>query len=147
MKTFVPFILLLFATTASSIEPDDLYQVRFGTLEKGAGRFVFRSDGHEEVFSTNELANSSSSFAGPPNLQEIGFKTERGDIVLYESKGQYAAIMSYLKKFPSAKIVSLLMKGELREPLELKVQGRTPVCRIDLVTGTGRVTLWKNMPE
>ena len=121
--------------------------VRFGTLEfapDSGERCVFRADGSEETFSLMTKTDSSDRLESLPNLEEIGFRTKSGSQFEYgeESKGAY--LVEFAKDHPNEIVEARIYQGLLTEPLELKLNGRTRVCRVDC---RNSLTVWRNMPQ
>lgn len=128
------------------------YQIRFGTLEVNADRsknYIFRWDGHEEVFDTSVralLSRGGMEFPGLPDLKEAGVKTASGKVFKYKGPPD-VFFRSFMEKHPGEVITALVFEGYLDQDLELKLSGRTAVCRVDIPEGNGKTTtLWRNMP-
>ncbi|TDU71182.1 hypothetical protein EI77_02304 [Prosthecobacter fusiformis] len=137
-----------------SIEPvKNPYQVRFGTLELTSDikrRYVFKYGSMEEAFDlTDIVARSGRDFPGLPNLKEIGFRTEGGEVYKYGNLSKQLYLEKFIKDNPGGnnKPKSWIFSGLLDEDLEIRLEGQTPVCRVDIQNGGGIITLWENLPN
>lgn len=129
------------------------FNVRIGTLEynaKASRKYVFRWDNHEQVFdlSLQGLGYASGKNApGLTDLKDFGFKTKSGLICEFGEFSLEQAVENFVKLHPNEEASALLFVGVTGEVLELKLQGSTPVCRIDLKIKGNSIALWKNLPE
>ena len=129
------------------------YRVRFGTLEVTDDvdrRYIFRSGSEEEVFSVNFMkivGGAGDVTLGLPDLIEVGFKLDSGEIIKYPKLDRDLMLEKYFKEHPDAVVESLIFDGYLDEDLEVKGKGLTPVCRVEIEEGGSTINLWKNMPS
>lgn len=129
------------------------YLVRFGTIEvnpEAARRYVFRSEGVEEVYDVSLktfMSRGGFSKIGLPDLKEIGFKTASGKVFKYGDTPPDVFVRDFAAKHPDETLEVLMFDGYLDGVLELKLNGATPVCRVDINENSGRTVLWKNMPR
>lgn len=151
--TFATF--LLHAISACAAEPlPSPYKVRFGTLEindDAKRRYVFRSGESEEVFdlsSESILRSSATKFPGLPDLNEIGFRTQSGKFFKYGNLAKEVFVMKFVQEHAEEIGEALIFKGLLDEDLEIKLKGKTLVCRVDMRVNDDLIrVLWKNLPE
>lgn len=139
---------------ASGAEPvKSPFLVRFGTIEvnpDATRRYVFRSEGAEEVFDVSLktfMGSSGFRMIGLPDLKEIGFKTTSGKVFKYGDTPPDVFLRDFLAKHPKETLDAMLFDGYLDGVLELKLNESTPVCRVDIKESSGHTVLWKNMPQ
>lgn len=148
-------ILLAFACAWASISNVNAhdpvkspYEVRFGTMEvKSDGLYVFRWESQEEIFDSSAvLSGKGIKFPGLPDLMEIGFRAKSGKIFEYGEQPKIAVVERFMREHPNEEGDTLIFRGRLDENLELKIKGKTPVCRVDVRFTDHDITLWKNLP-
>lgn len=145
--------LLLFTGGVLSDEPRHTsFRVRIGTLvvnDDFKRRYVFQWDESEEVFdlSTETILRSAGvKFPGLSDLELVGFRAKSGELFKYGKISIYDLVKKIELEHPNVGLEALVFQGELEEDLELKLKGKTPVCRVDLRIEGKDVTLWKNLP-
>jgi hypothetical protein len=158
MKHFIFWITLAIVVTlgvpcTTHGQTVQSFDVRLGTLEINADpkrRYVFRVDGVEkDVFDEFDiLAASGERFPGLPNLRMVGIRCKSGNIFEHGKEPRGVLTERFRKGEEVAE--ALIFVGATGERLEVKVEGRTPVYRVDLRIegglGAQILVLWRNVP-
>jgi len=149
IPTFVAFLaILVLADSSARAQEIEAYQIRSGTLEINGWSYIFRSGPTVETF--NWLLNSGVTEPGRPGprgLREIGFRTKSGDLHEYLRETKDQVVKRVMEKRPEEKIVSLIFEGKSGHRVEIKLEGRTPVYRVDLRIADVPVILWSNVAD
>jgi hypothetical protein len=93
------------------------------------------------------LSGGGVEFPGLPDLKERGVKSASGKVFKYDGLPPDVFFRRFMEKHPGETITALVFEGYLDQDVELKLSGRTPVCRVDIAEDNGKTTtLWRNMP-
>ena len=131
------------------------FNVRNGTLEcqlqNDRLKCVFRWDEKEETY--EQPVNATGNEVGYllpvlTDLKEVGVKLTSGKVYDYHNnRMSYAEkpVEHYLKGHPGEFVSAFRLEGKSGEILEIKKDGLTPICRIDLLLYGEKMALWKNL--
>ena len=128
----------------------DSYVIRNGTLEPNPGPglgYIFRSKNEKEIFDISPHSNTSRGIPGLFDLVEVGFKLSNGAKYFYKNESVEALKKRAIAENPGAKGDAFLFRGIGGAIIEIKLNGKTPVIRVDIKSGNSEVTLWSNIEE
>jgi hypothetical protein len=138
-------------------EPSEIkrFKCRFGTLEIAAQTYIFRCGEEVEQFDVSAAALASGQTSGwafgrpgPVGTVELGFRSSKGELFKFGSVGRYKTFSAFLRNHDIKDIKCIVLQSVQGEQwLEVNMQGKTRVCRVDLEYADGRVTLWTNIPD
>ena len=123
------------------------YVIKIGTLEPAARPqygYYFVSGDEKQFFDTGPNAVSARALTGIYDLSRAGFRLDNGKEYLQHGEREGELNARAVRENPGAKVFAIIFHGEGGSIVEIKVEGKTPVCRIDLRIGDKDVTLWAN---
>ena len=146
---FVPFFACIVQLgLPGHAEEIESYQIRTGTLEIDGRTYIFRSGATVQKF--DWLLDSGvpePGLSGPRGLREVGFRTKAGELYLYGKERKDDVILRMKKEKPNVRIESTVFEGKGGHRVEIKLEGRTPVYRMDITIAGFPVILWSNIPD